>query len=141
MTHDDKLIEAVARAEKAERFIANEGFRRCDIMACNCGSWHGGSASQRLHEIRELMEEHDISTNGETIYSALEKHFAALRAVREWQQKQYDEYAMKLMDEGYQFIKTTYDEKTGAIKTEYLTKDEVFKAQPPQEGKQEASHE
>jgi hypothetical protein len=84
----------------------------------------------RLDPKREITEGREIIP-----HRFIEAAEAALRAVRECQQKQYDEYAMKLMDEGYQFIKTTYDEKTGAIKTEYLTKDEVFKAQPPQEGK------
>lgn len=27
----------------SRRFLASEGYRRCDIAACNCGSWHDHS--------------------------------------------------------------------------------------------------
>ena len=30
----------IERAYKAESFIRELGYRRCDIAACNCGSWH-----------------------------------------------------------------------------------------------------
>ena len=32
--------EWVDRAYRAEGFIRELGYRRCDIAACNCGSWH-----------------------------------------------------------------------------------------------------
>lgn len=51
------LAEANARAERAEGFIGREGYRRCDIAACNCGSWHGGTALKRLMEIVEVLKE------------------------------------------------------------------------------------
>jgi hypothetical protein len=30
--------------DKARRFIEGRGYRRCDIAACNCHSYHGGHA-------------------------------------------------------------------------------------------------
>lgn len=36
----DKISHAITRAKQAEEFIAREGYRRCDVAACNCGSWH-----------------------------------------------------------------------------------------------------
>lgn len=51
----------------AEDFLSFHGYRRCDIAACNCNSWHGGYANDRLREIRELIEgETDMKTNGRT---------------------------------------------------------------------------
>lgn len=52
----------------AEDFLARQGYRRCDISACNCGSWHGGHANQRLRELREAFEqdEHAVA-NGKNL--------------------------------------------------------------------------
>ena len=36
-------------------FLLRHGYRRCDIPACNCGSWHGGHANQRLSEISDYL--------------------------------------------------------------------------------------
>lgn len=32
--------EARAEVDKRDDFLRHEGYRRCDIAACNCGSWH-----------------------------------------------------------------------------------------------------
>lgn len=42
---------------RAHEFLRLHGYRRCDISACNCGSWHGGHEHQRLIEIREAFEQ------------------------------------------------------------------------------------
>lgn len=67
---DGALREAalLARAERAERFISDEGYRRCDIPACNCPYWHGGNASNRLREISEVLGDR---TQGVTILNAV----------------------------------------------------------------------
>lgn len=40
---DGLLAEAKAEgAAEAEAVLSRNGFRRCDIAACNCGSWHAG---------------------------------------------------------------------------------------------------
>lgn len=45
----------------AEEFLRLHGYRKCDIAACNCGSWHGGHANQRLAEIREAFEQDELT--------------------------------------------------------------------------------
>ena len=55
----------------ALRFIEREGYRRCDIPACNCGSWHGGHMRARFDEIHDLLVEHDVETNGKTLLNAV----------------------------------------------------------------------
>ena len=42
---------------QAEVFLTMRGYRRCDIVACNCGSWHGGFADERLLEIANYIRE------------------------------------------------------------------------------------
>lgn len=36
-------------------FIESRGYRRCDILACNCNSFHRGHAETRLRELSELL--------------------------------------------------------------------------------------
>jgi hypothetical protein len=38
-------------------FLERQGYRRCDIAACNCGKWHGGYANERLREISDTLAE------------------------------------------------------------------------------------
>lgn len=45
------------RVAELEGFIAQRGYRRCDIPACNCPSFHGGHAEQRLKEIEDVCLE------------------------------------------------------------------------------------
>jgi hypothetical protein len=40
---------------EAEEFLRARGYYRCDIPACNCGSWHGGHAESRLTEIYDEL--------------------------------------------------------------------------------------
>jgi len=46
---------------RAEDFIRSRGYRRCNIAACNCGSWHGGHAENRLHDICDAVRNEDVS--------------------------------------------------------------------------------
>ena len=55
-----KEAEAEIEQLRAERdeltgFIERRGYRRCDIPACNCGSFHGGQAEERLTEIQQQL--------------------------------------------------------------------------------------
>lgn len=60
------------RLEKAEWVLRAAGFRECDIMACNCGSWHQvGGFKLRFDEIKEVVEEAGYSTNGRTLLKAV----------------------------------------------------------------------
>lgn len=52
--------------------LERNGFRRCDIAACNCGSWHHvGGFKARFDEIKEVVEEAGYSTNGRTLLNAV----------------------------------------------------------------------
>jgi hypothetical protein len=65
------------RLEKAEWVLNNAGFRRCDIPACNCGSWHQvGGYRARFDEIKEAVEEADYSTNGKTLLDVVKEVIA-----------------------------------------------------------------
>lgn len=67
MTPDARVQEAM----RALDFIERRGYRRCDIPACNCGSWHGGNAEERLREFHEELVNADVETNGKTLIGAL----------------------------------------------------------------------
>jgi len=59
----DYGVRAMDREQSitAEEFLRLHGYRKCDIAACNCGSWHGGHANQRLAEIREAFEQDELT--------------------------------------------------------------------------------
>lgn len=61
----------VQEAMRALDFIERRGYRRCDIPACNCGSWHGGNAEERLRDFHEEIVNADVETNGKTLIGAL----------------------------------------------------------------------
>ncbi len=46
--------ELLQKNRDLEAVLERNGFRRCDIPACNCGSWHD---ERRDHEISELEHE------------------------------------------------------------------------------------
>jgi len=79
------------RADGMARFLEHAGYRRCDIPACNCGSYHGGHASRRLDEIREALEDAGIMMNGVTL-------LAGVQALR--QRADAAETAVRAMVEG-----------------------------------------
>src|ERR1700735_4806734 len=70
------------RAMKAEAFIWAQGFSPCNIAACNCGSWHGGHASERLDEIQKHLTERGFEWKG-TILATLEAALPELSAALE----------------------------------------------------------
>jgi hypothetical protein len=69
------------REEELLAFIEREGYRRCDIPACNCESFHGGHAMARLTEIADALDEAGIDRNGRTILSAVQALVAARPAL------------------------------------------------------------
>lgn len=59
----DGREEHIRRARKAEDFIARAGYVPCDILACNCESWHPRNGwYARFQEIAEVVGE----VNGKT---------------------------------------------------------------------------
>ena len=59
----------VAEVQRLQWFIEAEGYRRCDVPACNCGSFHGGHANQRLHELFDTLD----PANGQTALARAEE--------------------------------------------------------------------
>jgi len=73
--HDAAQAE-IARLKEAKRVLEHNGFRRCDIAACNCNSWHFvGGFKARFDEIKQVVEDAGYSTNGRTLLDAV-KHMA-----------------------------------------------------------------
>jgi hypothetical protein len=74
------------KALKAERdaltdVVHRSGFRRCDIAACNCGSWHQVEGwPQRYREIQEATN--DDYVNGETLLQRVERICAERDALK-----------------------------------------------------------
>jgi len=58
-------------------FLIRSGYQRCNISACNCGSWHQtGGLRQRFEEIKDALGEagHPLSnSNGNIALNALEE--------------------------------------------------------------------
>ena len=66
------VFDLERRLSSAEWVLENSGFRRCDIPACNCNSWHQvGGFKSRFDEIKEVVEEAGYSTNGRTLLNAV----------------------------------------------------------------------
>lgn len=94
-----RVEEAERERDDARWFIAAEGYRRCDVPACNCGSWHGGHAMARLKEIAN-----ELDTNGRTILKAVQDEIAA-RAEAERKLAEAREEMGRLLDEREAIIK------------------------------------
>jgi hypothetical protein len=74
----EAYIRMKERALEAEHVLQSSGFRRCDIPACNCGSWHQvGGFAERFREIREAVEEAGYSTNGKILLDVIHEILAA----------------------------------------------------------------
>lgn len=56
-THNDLTVVLQAHDE-LERVLWQHGFVRCDIAACNCGSWHPRyGLTERFREISDALAE------------------------------------------------------------------------------------
>ena len=63
----DTIESLRADLNAALSFIRAQGYDRCDVGACNCGSWHGGHSAARLGEIRDALVDAGVEQNGVTI--------------------------------------------------------------------------
>lgn len=64
----ERLRAALQPFDRLARFIEQRGYRRCDIPACNCDSFHHGHAETRLREISDILGER---TQGVTLCTAV----------------------------------------------------------------------
>lgn len=60
----DAATTLARERDEAIAFIEREGYRRCDIPACNCNSWHGGHANDRLESVLAERDEWRASAAG-----------------------------------------------------------------------------
>lgn len=74
----DAIEKLSAEVERRADFMARAGYRPCDIPACNCDSWHGGHANERLRELRD-----ELDTNGTTILGAVQKLKAEVERLKQ----------------------------------------------------------
>jgi hypothetical protein len=58
-----QLSQANARIDELEYFIMREGYTRCDIAACNCGSYHGGRWKRLYDTAKERIAELEASVS------------------------------------------------------------------------------
>jgi hypothetical protein len=73
-----EIYELRQRLDKAEWVLQSSGFRRCDIPACNCGSWHQvGGYAERFREIRGAVEDAGYSTNGKILLDVIKEVLAS----------------------------------------------------------------
>ena len=71
----------IAEVRDREDVLERAGFRRCDISACNCGSWHQvGGFKARFDEIKEAIAEH-VDLNGKTLLTAVQEALAERNAL------------------------------------------------------------
>lgn len=74
-------------ADTLRDFLRREGYRRCDIPACNCGSWHGRDGLHaRWREVKDALDEagHPLTNaNGNTVLRALGELVADRDRLRE----------------------------------------------------------
>lgn len=72
--------QASMQASELEDVLFRNGFVRCDIAACNCGSWHARyGLPERLAELKELLADagHPLcNENGNLISKALQELIA-----------------------------------------------------------------
>lgn len=71
--------------KKTTFVLEGSGFRRCNIPACNCGSWHqvGGFAA-RFKEIEDVVRDAGINLNGVVLVDAIESALGPGEGLPTW---------------------------------------------------------
>ncbi len=78
------VAELLAERDRLRRVLWDNGFRRCDVPACNCDSWHPhGGFYARFREIDEAVGDH----NGKTLLRAVEEMCAELSDLRAYKER------------------------------------------------------
>ena len=74
--------------------LQHNGFRPCDIPACNCGSWHQVDGwPARFHEIDDIVQ----PNNGETLLDAVQRKLNRITEL-ESQVKTKDDFNAHLVE-------------------------------------------
>ena len=98
-----ELAEARRDASVLEDVMLRNGFVKCDIPACNCGSWHHRyGLPERMDEIREMLRDADVLDNstGNLPSNAIKKlvmqRDEAQKEIEVWSRRYADLEAMYL---------------------------------------------
>ena len=68
---------------EAEDILYRNGFVRCDIAACGCGSWHARyGLRERFDELNQAMSDAGEQLNGITLLGAVQALIAERDALR-----------------------------------------------------------
>ena len=65
--------DEASELEARRNFMIRRGYRFCQIAACNCGSWHGGKAEDRLAEITDMLIDMGVEMNGIVLIDAIQE--------------------------------------------------------------------
>lgn len=80
------MSEQTETVEDLRDVLRRNGFVKCDISACNCGSWHARyGLRQRIDEVTELLSEagHPLTNeNGHLVRLALSELIAERGSIR-----------------------------------------------------------
>lgn len=106
----------VARLEPAVTVLERNGFRRCDVAACNCGSWHAGPDIRVVTELlfQKLVER---AEGAEHELGAQRGELAEVRRLYARAQEDIERFAVRLdgaADPQAQYVKP--EELRGAFK-------------------------
>lgn len=78
-----QLEQAQGESGAFRDLLEQHGFRRCDMAACACGSWHHVEGfAARFREIEEATDDYWI--NGETLLARVERIVATIARQRAW---------------------------------------------------------
>jgi len=81
------MVEKMYDANDLQEVLIRNGFVRCDIAACNCGSWHHRyGLPERLNEVKDMIGEagHPLcNENGNLVNKALGELIAERDKLRE----------------------------------------------------------
>lgn len=67
-----RLRDEAESGKRALQFLDMQGYRKCNISACNCPFWHGGNASERLREIHDVLNDAGARPYEKTAIKAIE---------------------------------------------------------------------
>jgi len=80
---DSERDQLKAELAQAKAFLESEGYRRCDIPACNCGSYHGPSKLATVWQERFQDEHHHICAIGDVVFGIQKDAWSADAVSRE----------------------------------------------------------
>lgn len=75
-------VDEAEEGKRALQFLQMNGYRKCDIAACNCPYWHGGKAEERLRDIHDVLQEAGLRPHEKTAIAVI-RELVATKPMRE----------------------------------------------------------